>query len=95
VSGKLWGTLSDDERNTLKQCGLAARIAQRKASRAAEVETLEFLRKEGGMQVDAIPASEMQRIRERVQAVQQRATGTLGQEVVDRINAELTKIRGQ
>jgi len=95
VSGKLWNDLSDAERSTLQQCALDARLAQRQASRAREAQTLEFLRTEGGLQVNEIAASDMQQIRARTQAVHQRAVGTLGQEVVDMINAELQKIRAQ
>jgi len=94
VSGKLWNDLSGDERGTLQQCALEARLTQRQAIRAAEAQTLEFLRAEG-MQVSEIAASDMQQIRERTRAVHQRAAATLGQEVVDMINAELAKIRGQ
>jgi len=94
VSGKLWNGLSADERSTLQACALEAGTTQRQAMRAAEAQTLEFLRAEG-MQVSEIAASDMQSIRARTQAVQQRAAGIVGQEVVDMINAELQKIRNQ
>jgi len=94
VSGKLWNDLSDAERGALQQCALEARVIQRQAIRAAEAQTLEFLRAEG-MQVSEIAASDMQQIRARTGAVHQRAAATVGQEVVDMINAELAKIRGQ
>jgi len=95
VSNKLWESFSDDERNTLQQCALDARISQRQANRVSEAKTLEFLRTEGGLQVSEIASTDMQQIREHTQVVHQRAAATVGQEVIDRINAALQKIRSQ
>jgi len=95
ISGKVWDGFSTEERNALQQCALTARDAQRPANRAREAQTLEFLRTEGGLTVNDISAAEMQRIRARSQGVHQRAVATVGQEVVEMINAELSRIRSQ
>jgi len=95
ASKKLWDGLSDDERNVLQQCAHVGRDVERRVIREKDAELLNYLRNEGGLQVNEITADEMQRIRAHSASVHVRNASTIGQEAIDRVNAALAKIRAQ
>jgi len=92
-SKKIWDGLSDDERRVLQQCAVVGRDAERRVLRAKEAQLLDYLRDEGGLAVNEIAADEMQRIRAHTASVHTRNASVIGQEAIEKVNAELQKIR--
>jgi len=95
ASKKIWDGLSDDERTVLQQCAYVGRDVERRVIREKDSELLNYLRNEGGLQVNEIAADEMQRIRAHSASVHARTVNVIGQEAIDRVNAALAKIRAQ
>ncbi|MDP3526253.1 MAG: TRAP transporter substrate-binding protein [Hoeflea sp.] len=92
-SKPLWDQLSEDEQAALKECTIVGRDAQRTASRALSNKSLESV-KAAGMQVNEIAPEEQARMVEKAQSVYEKHAGTIGAEVVEKIQAELKTIRG-
>jgi TRAP-type transport system periplasmic protein len=92
-SRPIWDTLSEEEQAALKDCAVVGRDAQRKASRELSNKSLERVKSEG-MQVNEISAEEHSRMVEKAQTVYEKHAATIGPEVVERIQAELKKLRG-
>jgi tripartite ATP-independent transporter DctP family solute receptor len=92
-SKTLFDRLSGDEQKALTACAAEGQAEQRKVSRDLSSKALENLKKQG-MIVNEISADQQKRLREAVKPVYDRAATTIGKETVDRMQAELTKIRG-
>ncbi len=67
---------------------------ERRVGREGEAVSLEKVKREG-MQVNEISPAEQDRMRAQAQSVHQRHAATIGQDVIDAIQAELRKARGQ
>lgn len=92
-SKALFDKLSADEQKALYECAAVGQKEQRTVSRALEAKSLENLKKQG-MIVNEIAPAEQARMREAVKGVYERSAPTIGKETVDRIQAELAKLRG-
>ncbi len=93
-SKPLWDQLSPEEHAVLQECAVVGRDVQRKASRALGEKSLANV-KEAGMQVTELTPEAQAAMREAVQPVYQKHAATIGQDVVDRMMAELKKLRGE
>ncbi len=92
-SKSLFDRLSADEQKALVDCANEGRDEQRKVSRELSEKSLANV-KARGMQVNEIAPEEQKRMRDAVKPVWERAQATVGKETVDRMQAELAKIRG-
>jgi tripartite ATP-independent transporter DctP family solute receptor len=92
-SKPIWDTLSADEQAALGECAVVGRDAQRAASRELSNTSLENV-KAAGMEVNEVSAEEQARMVEKAQAVYEKHAGDIGTEVVERIQADLAKLRG-
>ena len=91
-SKPIFDTYSEEEQAILRECAIVGRDAQRTASRELSNESLERV-KEAGMQVNEISPEEQARMVEKAQSVYEKHAGTIGTEVVERIQAALEDIR--
>ncbi len=91
-SKALWDRLSADEQKALRDCAAEGQAEQRKVSRALNDTSLANLKKQG-MQVNEIAPAEQARMREAVKPVYERSAATIGKDTVDRMMAELAKLR--
>lgn len=91
-SKPIWDTYSTEEQEILRDCAIVGRDAQRAASRELSNESLERV-KAAGMQVNEISPEEQARMVEKAQSVYEKHAGTIGTEVVERIQAALEEIR--
>jgi len=92
-SKTLFDKLSADEQKALMDCAAVGQTEQRTVSRALSEKSLENVKKQG-MQVNMIAPEEQKRMRDAVKPVYERASATVGKETVDRMLAELGKLRG-
>lgn len=92
-SKKLWDQLSPEEQAILTDCSTVGRDEQRRVSRELNDKSLVNL-KQKGMQVSEVAPAELAKMREATAAVYQRHEGSIGKDTIDRLKAELTKIRG-
>jgi tripartite ATP-independent transporter DctP family solute receptor len=92
VSNKFWEGLNEDERKVVQEAALEARDYQREVARKANQEALETLQAEG-MQFNALPAEEIEKIREKIKPVIETHKQQIGEEIVNQVNAELEKVR--
>ena len=93
-SKQLFDKLTPAEQGVLRQCGADSRDEQRRVNRQQNVQSLARL-KERGMQVNEVPASEIARMREKVQPLYDKQTAAIGAETMDLVASELKRIRGQ
>lgn len=93
-SKPLWDQLGADEQAALQECTIVGRDAQRAASRELGAKSLENV-KAAGMEVTELSPEAQAAMREAVAPVYQKHAATIGQEVVDRMTAELKTLRGQ
>jgi TRAP-type transport system periplasmic protein len=92
-SKPLFDKLSADEQKALMDCAADGQKEQRTVSRVLNETSLANLKKQG-MAVNEISADQQKRMRDAVKPVYERASTTIGKETVDRMQAELAKIRG-
>jgi TRAP-type transport system periplasmic protein len=92
-SKTLFDKLSAEEQKALFDCAADGQKEQRKVTRAQSDTALESLKKVG-MQVNEIAPEEQKRMRDAVKPVYERAAATVGKETVERLQAELAKLRG-
>jgi tripartite ATP-independent transporter DctP family solute receptor len=92
-SKALWDKLSADEQKALTDCAAEGQKEQRTVSRALSSQSLANVKAQG-MQVNEIAPAEQKRMRDAVKPVYERAAATVGKDTVDRIQADLGKIRG-
>lgn len=93
-SKRLWDQLPAADQAALKECAVLGGAEERRVGREGEATSLEKVRA-SGMQVNEIAPAEQDRMRAQAQSVYQRHAATIGPDVVDGIQAELRKIRGQ
>ena len=93
-SKPLWDQLAADEQAALQECAVVGRDVQRKASRELGEKSLANV-KEAGMEVTELTPEAQAAMREAVQPVYEKHAATIGQEVVDKMMAELKKLRGE
>ncbi|MDX2104571.1 MAG: TRAP transporter substrate-binding protein [Alphaproteobacteria bacterium] len=91
-SKRLWDQLSAQEQTILTECAIQGRDEQRRVSRELSERSLASLRQRG-MQINEVSPQEAARIREAVKPVYERHAATIGKETVDRMQAELAKLR--
>ena len=89
-----WDELPAAQQEALVACAAVGRDEQRKVSREKSAESLARL-KEEGMEVNEIDPAQVERMREIVKPVYANHAGQIGKDVVDRMQAELAKIRGK
>jgi TRAP-type transport system periplasmic protein len=92
-SKTLFDRLSGDEQKALMDCAAEGQAEQRKVSRDLSNKALDNLKKQG-MIVNEISADQQKRLRDAVKPVYERGAASIGKETVDRMQAELAKIRG-
>lgn len=92
-SKKLWDQLSSEEQAILSECSTVGRDEERRVSRVLNDTSMANLKKQG-MQVSDISADELTKMREATAAVYQRHEATIGKETIERLKADLAKIRG-
>ncbi len=92
-SKQLFDRLSADEQKALVDCAAEGQKEQRTVSRALSEKSLANVKAQG-MQVNMIAPEEQKRMRDAVKPVYERAAATIGKETVDRMQAELAKLRG-
>lgn len=92
-SKALFDRLSADEQKALMDCAAEGQQEQRTVSRALSTRSLASL-KTKGMTINEISPEQQKRMRDAVKPVYERGAATIGKETVDRMLAELAKIRG-
>jgi tripartite ATP-independent transporter DctP family solute receptor len=93
-SKPLWDQLAADEQAAIQECVIVGRDVQRKASRDLGATSLENV-KAAGMEVTDLTPEAQEAMRKAVAPVYEKHAATIGQEVVDKMMAELKKMRGQ
>jgi tripartite ATP-independent transporter DctP family solute receptor len=93
-SGPIFDTYSEEEQQILRDCAVIGRDVQRAASRDLSGKSLATIQ-EAGMVYNELEVAELERIREAVAGVYERNAATIGQDVIDAMQAELARIRGQ
>lgn len=84
ASKRWWDKLTDDEKEVIQTAAIETREVQRKLSREAEVEALEYLQ-EQGMTVSEFNEEELAKIKEAVQPVIDELRPKIGADTVDSI----------
>ena len=92
ISKKFWDTLSSEEKKVIGDAAVEAGKYQRQVAREAAGTAVEGLKK-AGMQVTALPAAELDKLRDKMRPVIAKYAVAVGQEVVQEIQAELAKAR--
>ncbi len=92
VSKKFWDTLSNDEKEILRQASEDARDHQRKVAREMNDKSREFLLKQG-MQINDVSPQELERMRAKVKPVIDKYTAQVGEPLVKELYSELEKAR--
>lgn len=92
ISKKFWDTLSAQEKKIIGDAAVEAGKYQRKVARDAAVTALDGLKK-SGMQVTELPAAEVSKLRDKMRPVIAKYAVSVGQEVVQEMQAELVKAR--
>ncbi len=93
-SKKLWDQLSAEEQAILTDCSIVGRDEERRVARDLNDKSLANL-KSKGMQVSEVTPDELTKMREATAAVYQRHQATIGKDTIDRLQADLAKIRGK
>lgn len=93
-SGPIFNTYSAEEQQILRDCAVIGRDVQRSTSRALSGTSLNNVQA-NGMKFNEIAPAELVRIREAVAGVYQRSAASIGQDVIDQMQAELTTLRGK
>ena len=91
-SKAIFDTYSPEEQQILRDCAVIGRDVQRSVSRELSSQSLANIQ-EAGMQYNELDVAELERIREAVAGVYERNAATIGQDVIDAMQAELAKIR--
>ena len=89
----LWDKLSADEQRVLRECAFVGQKVQREANRTGNAKSLEAL-KAKGMLINELTPQEQARIREQAKPVYDRHAEAIGRDVVNRLLAEIKKVRG-
>jgi tripartite ATP-independent transporter DctP family solute receptor len=92
MSKMTWDSMSDAERTIIREASDEAKAEERKLLQAQEAETIERLRKE--MQINELGASELARMREKVQPVVEKFNSEVGEALAKEVSSELARLRG-
>lgn len=91
VSQRFWDGLNEEEQAVLREAEAEARIYQRQVSRDQEDEALAEVSQH--MEVVELAPEEVERLREAVAPLNERFRAEIGEEVVDRLMAEIERVR--
>ncbi|UEM01713.1 TRAP transporter substrate-binding protein [Skermanella rosea] len=91
-SKRVWDKLSEDERRIVQEAATEAGLYERQVSREANQKSMQTLR-DAGMQITELPASEIDRMREKVKPVTDKYVQSIGPELVKEMQAEVQKVR--
>lgn len=94
ISKKFWDTLNNDEKKLLGDAAVEAGKYQRQVAREASGTALAALKK-AGMQVNELPAPEMDKLRDKMRPVIAKYAVSVGQETVKEMQSELAKARSK
>lgn len=94
VSKKWWDTLTPAEKKVLQDAAVKSRDFERKDTREEATKALAEL-KTKGMQINELPASEANRMREKLATVNVGIAKSVGQETWDSVNAAVAQVRGK
>ncbi|WPG36141.1 TRAP transporter substrate-binding protein [Variovorax sp. EBFNA2] len=94
VSKKWWDTLSPAEKKVLQDAAVKSREFERKDTREEATKALAELRTKG-MQVNELPATEANRMREKLTSVNSGIAKSVGQETWDAVNGAVAQVRGK
>ncbi|ABE46385.1 TRAP transporter substrate-binding protein [Polaromonas sp. JS666] len=94
ISKKFWDTLSGVEKKLLGDAAVEAGKYQRQVAREASGTALAALKK-AGMQVNELPAPEMDKLRDKMRPVIAKYAVSVGQETVTEMQGELAKARSK
>ena len=90
VSKKFWDTLKPEQQQILKDAAVEARSHQRQVARA-QSDGAQKTMIESGIKVNEVSDAERARMRERVQPVWKMFSSSVGQDLVDQVEAALKK----
>ena len=91
-SGPILASYSAEEQQILRDCAAVGRDVQRAVSRELSGKSLENIQA-NGMNFNELDIAELERIREAVGGVYERNAATIGQDIIDAMQAELAAIR--
>ena len=91
-SKAIFDTYSAEEQQILRDCAVIGRDVQRSVSRELSSQSLANIQA-AGMEFNELAVAELERIREAVAGVYERNAATIGQDVIDAMQAELAKLR--
>jgi len=94
VSKKWWDTLSPAEKKVLQDAAVKSREFERKDTREEATKALAELRTKG-MQVNELPVTEANRMREKLTSVNSGIAKSVGQETWDAVNGAVAQVRGK
>jgi TRAP-type transport system periplasmic protein len=92
MSKRFWDRLTADEQALITEAANEAKMFERKTIRAFEVTALDEL-KSKGMEVSALPESEVAKLRETTKAVRDKFTEEFGQSSAVEMMSELERVR--
>ncbi|MGP9791136.1 TRAP transporter substrate-binding protein [Roseinatronobacter sp. NSM] len=93
-SGPIFNTYSETEQTILRECAVVGRDVQRRVGRELSDVSLNNVQ-EAGMAFNELDGAELNRIRAAVEGVYEKHAETIGVEVIDMMQAELAKLRGE
>ena len=93
MARKTWDSMSEAERKLIVEAAEEAKVEERKISRQMEEATMAKLQK--SMQVNEVPPSEIDKMRQKVKPVVEKFGKTIGEDLMKEVNAELAKLRAK
>lgn len=92
ISKAFWDKLTPDEQTLFREAATEATAYQRKVSREMDAEALGNL-KAKGIEVTELPASELDKFREKIKPVVEKYKADIGPALIDQMYAEIQKAR--
>jgi TRAP-type C4-dicarboxylate transport system substrate-binding protein len=94
ISKKSWDKYSADEKKVIQDAATESSVYQRAASRNADAQTADALKK-GGAEINPVAPAEIQKMREKVKPVIDKFSKEVGEGLVKEVYAEIDKVRGK
>ena len=91
MSKKTWDGMSETERRIIRESAEEAKKLQREVTQAKEAQAIDGLKK--SMQVNEVPASELARLRQKVQPVVDKFSREVGEATYKQVADELARLR--
>jgi tripartite ATP-independent transporter DctP family solute receptor len=91
MSKKTWDGMSETERRIIRESADEAKKLQREVTQAKEAQAIDGLKK--SMQVNEVPASELARLRQKVQPVVDKFSREVGEATYKQVADELARLR--